>query len=78
MSDWSLIADETRALIAYALILFLIALCAFIYFYIYYRKSIKGVVTDETQLALDVAYFHEKGKRSRQVLRHVYPTGWAE
>jgi len=66
MSDWNLIADETRALIAYALILFLIALCAFVYFHVYYRKSIKGVVTDETQLALDVAYFHEKGKRNRQ------------
>lgn len=66
MDDWTLIADETRALIAYALILFVIALCAFVYFLVYYRKSIKGVVTDESFLALDVAYFHEKGKRQRQ------------
>ena len=66
MSDWTLISNEIRALIAYALILFVVAVCAFLYFIYFYRTKIKKAASEEPQLSLDVAYFHERGKRARQ------------
>lgn len=66
MSDWALVSNEIRALIAYALILFVVAVCVFSYFIYFYKTKVKNPKAEESNLMLDVAYFHERGKRARQ------------
>ena len=66
MSDWALISNEIRAMIAYALILFVVAVCVFSYFIYFYKTKVRNPKAEESNLVLDVAYFHERGKRARQ------------
>ena len=66
MSDWALVSNEIRAMIAYALILFVVAVFVFSYFIYFYKTKVKNPKAEESNLMLDVAYFHERGKRARQ------------
>jgi serine/threonine protein phosphatase PrpC len=66
MSDWALVSNEIRAMIAYALILFVVAVCVFSYFIYFYKTKVRNPKAEESNLVLDVAYFHERGKRARQ------------
>lgn len=66
MSDMTLMSNEIRALIAYALILFVVAVGVFAYFVYYYKTKVKRPKAEDSSLVLDVAYFHERGKRARQ------------